>query len=50
MSGPYNFTSDDIDATIMRTSPGNYALGYVSDKNTFIVQYVGRSDTDLNQN
>ncbi|GAI79270.1 unnamed protein product, partial [marine sediment metagenome] len=28
--------------------PGNYALGYINDKGTFIVLYVGRSDDDLN--
>jgi len=49
MEGPYIFTSSEIDRIITRTSPGNYALGYTKDDGTFIVQYVGRSDTDVNR-
>jgi hypothetical protein len=49
MNGPYDFTQDKIDENITKTAPGNYALGRVNDENTFIVEYVGRSDTDLNQ-
>lgn len=48
MKGPYNFTNDKIDEVITRTSAGNYALGYVNDSDSFIVQYVGRSDSDVN--
>ena len=48
MEGPYNFTSSEIDRVVTRTSYGNYALGYTKDDGTFIVQYVGRSDTDVN--
>ena len=47
MNGPYEFTSEKVDEIITKTSPGNYALGYM-DGNTFIVRYVGRSDSDLN--
>jgi len=49
MEGSYNFTSSEIDRVVTRTSPGNYALGYTKDNDTFIVQYVGRSDSDVNQ-
>jgi hypothetical protein len=49
MEGPCNFTSAKIDEIVTKTSPGNYALGYTKDDGTFIVQYVGRSDTDVNQ-
>ncbi len=49
MEGPYSFTSSEIDRIVTRTSPGNYALGYTKDDGTFIVQYVGRSDSDVNQ-
>src|SRR5512138_2635563 len=45
MSGPYPLTDDAIDETLTRTSPGNYALGYL-DGETFRVFYVGRSDSD----
>lgn len=47
MEGPYKFTSSEIDRVVTRTSPGNYGLGYSND--TFIVLYVGRSDSDVNQ-
>ena len=47
MNGPFLFTTEGIDDNVTKTSLGNYALGYVDNKNTFIVQYVGRSDTDV---
>ena len=49
MRGPYVFTSAKIDEVVTRTSAGNYALGYTKGDGTFIVQYVGRSDADLNK-
>jgi hypothetical protein len=49
MEGPYSFTSSKLDEVVTKTSPGNYALGYTTDDGTFIVQYVGRSDSDVNQ-
>lgn len=49
MEGSYEFTSTRIDEVVTRKSPGNYALGYVDDEGTFRVQYVGRSDVDVNQ-
>lgn len=48
MQGPYNFTSAEIDRVVTRTSPGNYALGRTEGE-TFFVHYVGRSDSDVNQ-
>lgn len=48
MSGPYEFTSEEIDRVVTKSSPGNYALGN-SDEKTFYVHYVGRSDNDVNQ-
>ena len=47
LHGPHNLNADTIDAYV-GTSIGTYALGYVSDGGTFIVNYTGRSDTDLN--
>jgi len=47
MKGLFNLTSREIDSQVTKTSPGNYALGRVSE-NKFYVYYVGRSDTDLN--
>ncbi len=46
MSGSYPLTDRAIDQEILRVSPGNYALGYMED-DTFVVFYVGRSDSDL---
>jgi hypothetical protein len=46
MSGSYPLNDDAIDEMLPRTSPGNYALGYMDDM-TFVVFYVGRSDSDL---
>ncbi len=46
MSGSYPLTDAAIDEMLTRTSPGNYALGYL-DGDTFMVFYVGRSDSDL---
>jgi hypothetical protein len=43
----YNLTIEKIDEVVTKTSPGNYALGYISDKK-FILKYVGRSDDDVN--
>jgi len=48
MQGPYSLTVEAIDREVTRTSPGNYALGYTSSDGTFIVKYVGRSDSDVN--
>ena len=47
MQGPYPLTRDKIDEVITKTSAGNYALGYVNEEKTFIVQYVGRADADV---
>ncbi|HQI29227.1 MAG TPA: hypothetical protein PLT20_14170 [Sedimentisphaerales bacterium] len=48
MQGPHDLTGDGIDSAVTRTAAGNYALGYTKDDGTFIVQYVGRSDSDVN--
>lgn len=46
MNGSYPLSDEAIDHVLTRTSPGNYALGYM-DGDTFVVFYVGRSDSDL---
>jgi hypothetical protein len=46
MNGSYPLTHAAIDQMMSRTSPGNYALGYM-DGATFAVFYVGRSDSDV---
>jgi hypothetical protein len=46
MNGSYPLSHETIDEMVSRTSPGNYALGYM-DGTTFMVFYVGRSDSDV---
>ena len=48
MSGSYPLNNEAIDEMLTRTSPGNYALGYMDDT-TFVVFYVERSDSDVRQ-
>jgi len=47
LKGSYPLTHDKIDEVVKRISPGTYALGYKNDT-SFIIKYVGRSDSDLN--
>lgn len=46
MHGSYPLTDEAIDEQVTRTSPGNYALGYMCGS-TFMVCYLGRSDSDV---
>jgi hypothetical protein len=48
MSGTYSLSDEAIDDTLTRTSPGNYALGYMQG-DRFDVFFVGRSDSDVRQ-
>jgi hypothetical protein len=49
MQGAYDLTNGKIDELIANDCPGNYALGIISPKTgKFAVEYVGRSETDLN--
>jgi hypothetical protein len=48
MNSSYPLTDEAIDEVLTRKSPGNYALGYMDDT-TFVVFYVGRSDSDVRQ-
>ena len=48
MNGSFPLSAEAIDNTMTRTSPGNYALGYMED-NMFRVFFVGRSDSDVRQ-
>ena len=47
LKGSFVLTDDKIDEEITQTSAGAYALGYTTDS-TFTIEYVGRSDTDVN--
>ena len=48
MRGSYPLSDKAIDDAVTRVSAGNYALGYM-DGTTFMVFYVGRSDSDVKQ-
>lgn len=50
MLGPFPLTDEEVNKRVMENKKGNYAYGYIEDKDkkkVFIVRYVGRSDTDL---
>jgi len=50
MDGPFPLTNDEINDVVFRSSAGNYALGHTiteDGERSFIVEYVGRSDTDV---
>lgn len=47
MGASFPLNEDEINARIAENRIGNYAYGYINDNGSFIVKYVGRSDTDL---
>jgi hypothetical protein len=46
LHGPHDLEANTIDNVVRGIGPGAYALGRDTPK-SFIVEYVGRSDTDL---
>jgi hypothetical protein len=48
MRGPYALNMRSVDDHVEKSRIGNYALGFLGDKGEFRIQYVGRSDADLN--
>ncbi len=48
MEGSYSLDHKTINEKVTRISPGNYALGRRDENETFLVSYIGRTDTDLN--
>lgn len=48
MLGAYDFTNEEIKKRI-GSGPGNYALGYKKNQQSFVVLYIGRSDDNLRQ-
>jgi hypothetical protein len=47
LHGPYQLTTEVIDKILNGTGPGAYVLTREGANPSFIVNYVGRSDTDL---
>ncbi len=48
MKSSYALIAKSVDSEITKISAGNFALGFESKTGLFVVQYYGRSDTDLN--
>ena len=48
MKSSYVLTQKSVDDEITKISAGNFALGYETKSGLFVVEYYGRSDTDLN--
>lgn len=48
LEGPYHLSLERIDEVVTETSPGVYVLEREKDPNSFIMNYVGRSDDDVN--
>ncbi len=48
MKSSYVLTAKSVDYEITKISAGNFALGFETESGLFVVQYYGRSDTDLN--
>lgn len=45
--GPYHLSAQALDSVVTRNCPGTFVLGEYTDDG-FHVDYVGRSDTDVN--
>ena|SRR2546430_13897370 len=49
LTGPHTLSKTTVDAVVTKKSPGAYALGHTrTTDQAYIIQYVGRSDEDLN--
>ena len=49
LSGPFSLTNQGVDAAVVYTSAGAYALGHTDANNVFNIYYVGRADGDVNK-
>ena len=49
LHGGHALTNEEIDHHVTATGFGCYALGYLNNQNTFIVQRIGRDDKNLNR-
>ena len=45
MDGPYELSREEVERVVSEPFAGNFALGYLSSKKKFIIQFVGRSDS-----
>ncbi len=49
MRGPHRLDNATVDQVVNRAFPGNFAVGYLKESGSFVVRYVGRADSNLNQ-
>ncbi len=49
MNGPFALTRVCINEVVTKISAGVYALGYVNQAGNFVIRYIGRSDSNLNE-
>lgn len=47
LEGPFRLTVDEIDSAIGTKTAGTFAIGHVDHLGRFVVQHVGRSDSDV---
>lgn len=47
LSGPFDLTTEGVQAAVTQTSAGAYALGNLSVANVFYIHYAGRADSDV---
>ena len=47
LKGPYALTKKGIEDEVILTTSGAYALGHTNKSGKFVVEYVGRSDSDI---
>lgn len=48
LNGPYDLDEPTIDSAIRKESAGTFVIGMLDDEGTFVIEYVGRADSDLN--
>ena len=48
LEGPYSLSTEKVDEVVKIMSPGTYVLERNSSPDSFVVNYVGRSDNNLN--
>lgn len=48
LGGPYRLSLEKIDEAVTKISPGTYVLEREDSSDSFMVNYVGRSDDDVN--
>lgn len=47
MNGPYDYDIPTLNKEITDKKSGDYALGHLDLKKIFIIEYVGRADSDV---